>query len=190
MVHLLYTDESMCVCTPQLSLVFATYGLQSTRLLCPWNFLSKNTGVGCHFLLQGNLPNPGIEPGLLCLLHWQTDSLPLCLLESSKIPFPFLSFNPKSLYFKIVVWGRLLRVPWTARRLNESILKKINPEYLLEGLRLKLQFFGHLMRRANSLEKTLILGKIKGKRSRWWQRMIWLNTSRTQRTWIWANSRK
>ena len=52
----------MCVCTPQLSLVFATYGLQSTRLLCPWNFLSKNTGVGCHFLLQGNLPNPGIEP--------------------------------------------------------------------------------------------------------------------------------
>ena len=91
---------------------------------------------------------------------------------------------------KLWCWGRLLRVPWTARRLKESILKEINPEYLLEGLMLKLQFFGHLMQRANSLQKTLILGKIRGKRSRWWQRMIWLNTSLTQRTWIWANSRR
>ena len=75
-----------------------------------------------------------------------------------------------------------MRVPWTARRLKESILKEINPEYLLEGLMLKLQFFGHLMQRADSLQKTLILGKIRGKRSRWWQRMIWLNISLTQRT--------
>ena len=137
-------------------------------------FLKQEYCSGLPFPSPGDLPNPGIEPGLLCLLHWQTDSLPLYLLESSKIPFPFLNFNPKNWYFKIVVRGRLLRVPWTTRRLNESILKEINPEYLLEGLILKLQFFGHLMRRANSLEKTLILGKIKGKRSRWWQRMIWV----------------
>ena len=70
--------------------------------------------------------------------------------------------------FKLWYWGRVLRVPWTARRLNQSILKDINPEYSLEGLMLKLkfQYFGHLMRRANSLEKTLMLGKIEGKRRR------------------------
>ena len=63
-------------------------------------------------------------------------------------------------------WRRLLRVPWTAKRSNESILKEINPEYSLEGLmlKLKLQYFGHLMRRADSLEKTLMLGKIEGRR--------------------------
>ena len=65
-------------------------------------------------------------------------------------------------------WRRLLRVPWTARRSHQSILKKINPEYSLEGLmlKLKLQYFGHLMRRANSLEETLILGKTEGRRRR------------------------
>ena len=74
-------------------------------------------------------------------------------------------------------WRRLLRVPWTARRSNQSILKEINPEYSLEGLmlKLKLQYFGHLMRRAESLEKTLMLGKIEGRRRRGWQRMRWLD---------------
>ena len=74
-------------------------------------------------------------------------------------------------------WRRLLRVPWTARRLNQSILRKINPENSLEGLmlKLKLQYFSHLMQRVNSLEKTLMLGKIKGKKRRGWQRMRWLN---------------
>ena len=68
--------------------------------------------------------------------------------------------------FEVWCWRRLLRVPWTARRSNQSILKEINPEYSLEGLMLKLkfQYFGHLMRRANSLEKTLMLGKIEGRR--------------------------
>ena len=70
-----------------------------------------------------------------------------------------------------------MRVPWTARRSNQSILKEINPEYSLEGLRLKLklQYFGHLMRRADSLEKTLMLGKIEGGRRRGRQRMRWLD---------------
>ena len=72
-----------------------------------------------------------------------------------------------------MVWGRLLRVPWTARRSNQSILREISPECSLEGLmlKLKLQYFGHLTRRADSLEKTLILGKIEGRRRRGRQRM-------------------
>ena len=75
--------------------------------------------------------------------------------------------------FKLRCWRRFLRVPWTARRSNQVILKEISPEYSLEGLMLKLnlQYFGHLMRRANSLEKTLLLGKIEGRRRRGRQRM-------------------
>ena len=68
-----------------------------------------------------------------------------------------------------------MRVPWTARRSNQSILMKINPEYSLEGLKLKLQYLGHLMRRADLLEKTLMLGKIEGMRRREQQRMRWLD---------------
>ena len=71
--------------------------------------------------------------------------------------------------FKLWYWRKLLRVPWTARRSNQSILKEINPEYSLEGLMLKLQYFGHVMQRAGSLEKTLMLGNIEGRRRR--QRM-------------------
>ena len=79
--------------------------------------------------------------------------------------------------FQLWCWRRLLRVPWTARRSNQSILKEISPEYPLEGLmlKLKLQYFGHLMWRADSLEKTLILGKIEGKMRRRRQRMRWLD---------------
>ena len=74
--------------------------------------------------------------------------------------------------FELWCWIRLFRVPWTARRSNQPILKEISPEYSLEGLmlKLKLQYFGHLMRRANSSEKTLMLGKIEGRRRRGWQR--------------------
>ena len=77
--------------------------------------------------------------------------------------------------FSLCCWRRLLRVPWTARRSNQSILKEISPEYSLEGLMLKVQYFGHLMRRTDSLEKTLMLGKIEGRRRRGWQRMRWLD---------------
>ena len=79
--------------------------------------------------------------------------------------------------FKLCCWRRLLRVPWTARRSNQSILKEINSEYSLEGLLLKLelQYFGYLMRRTESLEKTLMLGKIKGRKRRGRQRMRWLD---------------
>ena len=79
--------------------------------------------------------------------------------------------------FELWCWRRLLRVPWTARRSSQSILKEISPGCSLEGLilKLKLQYFGHLMRRADSLEKTLMLGKIESRRRRGWQRMRWLD---------------
>ena len=79
--------------------------------------------------------------------------------------------------FELWCWRRLLRVPWTARRSNQSILKETSPEYSLEGLmlKLKLQYFGHLMLRTDSLEKTLMVGKIEGKRRREWQGMRWLD---------------
>ena len=104
------------------------------RLLCPWDSPGKNTGVGCHALLQE------------------------ILLTSVKNNVSILTA------LQLWCWRRLLRVPWTARRSNQSILKEIRPEYSLEGLmlKLKLQYFGHLMRRADSLEKTLMLGKIEG----------------------------
>ena len=79
--------------------------------------------------------------------------------------------------FELWCWRRFLRVPWTARRSNQSILREISPGCSLEGLilKLKLQYFGHLMQRADSFEKTLVLGKIEGRRRREWQRMRWLD---------------
>ena len=87
------------------------------------------------------------------------------------------TWAPKNWCFWMWFWRRLLRVPWTARRCNQLILKEISPDYSLEGLmlKLKLQYFGHLMRRAESFEKTLILEKIEGRRRRGWQRMRWLD---------------
>ena len=81
--------------------------------------------------------------------------------------------------FELWCWRKLLGVPWTARRSNQSNRKEINPGYLLEGLmlKLKLQYFGHLMQRTDSFEKTLILGKIQGRRRRGWQRMRWLDSN-------------
>ena len=94
--------------------------------------------------------------------------------------------------FELWCWRRLLRVPWTAKRSKQSILKEINPEYSPKGLMLKLilQYFGHLVWRADSLEKTLMLGKTEGSRRRgWWRGDGWMASS-TQWTWIWANSRR
>ena len=109
-----------------------------------------------------------------------------CLLLTSWVFFDFfLAFTkiPKKAEhqrigaFKLWCWRRLLRVPWTSRRSNQSILKEINPKCSLEGLmlKLKLQYFGYLMGRADSLEKTLMLGKIEGRRKRGWKRMRWLD---------------
>ena len=89
----------------------------------------------------------------------------------------YLSISRRIDDFELWCWSRLLRVPWTARRSNQSILKEFSPEYSLEGLmlKLKLQYFGHLMWRTDSSEKILMLGKIEGGRRRGWQRMKWLD---------------
>ena len=96
--------------------------------------------------------------------------------------------------FELWCWRRLLRVPWTARKSNQSILKEISPECSLEGLMLKLQYFGHLMWRANSLEKTSMLGKIEGRQRRGRQRMRWthhwLNGHDCEQTGRWWRTRK
>ena len=110
----------------------------------------------------------------------------VCLVKA--MVFPVIMFgceirtiklNAKELilFFELCYWRRLLRVPWTARRSNQLILKEISAEYSLEGLmlKMKLQYFGHLMWRTDSLEKTLMLGKIEGKRRRGRQRMRWLD---------------
>ena len=104
----------------------------------------------------------------------------VCIVKA--IAFPVVMYGCKSWTikkaecprinaFKLWCWRRLLRVPWTATRSNQSILKEISPEYSLEGLMLKLQYFGNLMQRADSFEKTLMLGKIEGRRRREQQRM-------------------
>ena len=87
-------------------------------------------------------------------------------------------------------WRRLLRVPWIARRSNQSILKEISPEHSLEGvmLKLKCQSFGHMIWRTDALENTLMLGNIEGRRRRGWQRKRWQMASLTQSTWVWASS--
>ena len=106
--------------------------------------------MGCHFLLQGN----GCE-------SWSIKKAECPRIDA----------------FELWCWRRLLRVPWTARRSNQSILKEISPEYSLEGLvlKLKLQYFSHLMQRTDSFEKTLMLGKIEDGRRRGRQRMRWLD---------------
>ena len=89
--------------------------------------------------------------------------------------------------FELWCWRRLLRVPWTARRSNQSVLKEINLEYSLEALMPQLQYFGHLMQRIDPLEKTLMLGEIEGKRKRGQQRMRWLDSITDSTDMIWAN---
>ena len=124
---------------------------QPTRLRHPWDSPGKNTGVGCHFLLQRRS-------------GWE--SWPIKKAEHQRIDT-----------LELWCWRRLLRVTWTARRPNQSIRKEISPGCSLEGLmlKLKLQCFGHLMRRVDSLEKTLMLGGIGGRRRRGRQRMRWLD---------------
>ena len=111
----------------------------------------------------GDLPKPGIEPRSP---SWRQIVYQLSYPEHQRIDV-----------FELWCWRRHLRVPWTARRSNPSILKEISPEYSLEGLmlKLKLQYFGHLMWRTDSFEKTLTAGKIEGGRRRGWQGMRWLD---------------
>ena len=153
---------------------------EPTRLCHPWDSSGKNTGMGCHFLLQYIKVKSESEVAQSC----PTVSDPMdCSLPGSCGPWDLAGKGTgvrchcllqkraegwRTDAFKLWCWRRLLRVLWTARRPNQSTLKKINPEYSLQRLMLmlmlKLQYFGHLLWRANSLEKTLMLGKIEGRR--------------------------
>ena len=108
-----------------------------------------------------------------------TLSTKVCLVKAMVFPVVMYGCACRRIdSFELWCWRKLLRVPWTARRSNQSILKEISPECSLEGLilKLKLQYFGHLMQRADSFEKTLMLGKMEGRRIRGWQRMRWLDS--------------
>ena len=135
--------------------------------------------MGCHFLLQGIFLTWGSNPGLPHCRQM------LYCLSHQEIPKGCQRIDA----FELWCWKRLLRVPWPARRSNQSILKEINPEYSLKGLilKLKLQYFGHLMWRIDSLEKILMMGKFEGRRrnGRGWDG--WM-ASLTQWTWVWVDS--
>ena len=130
---------------------FSTPWTIAFRLLCPWNFPGKNTGVSCQMVIA----------------------------ECRRIDA-----------FELWCWRRLLRVPWTARRSSQSILKEISSRCSLERmmLKLKVQYFGHLMRRCDLLEKTLMLGEIGGRRRRGWRRMRWLDGITDSMDRVWVNS--
>ena len=165
---------------------------------------------GSKITADGNCSN-GIKRCLL--LGWKVLNNLDCILNSWDITLPTKVNLVKDMVFPMVMygreswtikkaecrridafglwcWRRLLRVPWTARRSIQSILKEISPECSLEGLmlKLKLQYFGHLMWRADSLEKTLILGKIEGRRRRGCQRRDGWMASLTRWTWVWVDS--
>ena len=153
------------------------HGLQPTRLLRPWDLPGKSTGVGCHCLLW-------VRQHIKQQRHYFANKVHLVkAMVFPVVMYGFESWTIKKAEcqridaFELWCWRRLLRVPWTARRSNQSILKEVSPGYSLEGLmlKLKLQYFGHLMRRGDSLEKTLMLGGIGGRRRRGWQSMRWLD---------------
>ena len=132
---------------------------------CPWDFPGKNTGVGCHFLLH------------LTKVHIVKTMVFPVVMNGCENWTIKKAEHRRNDAFKLWCWRRLFRVPWTARRSNQSDLEEINPEYSLEGLmpKLMLQYFGHLMQRADSLEKSLMLGNIEGTKRRGQQRMRWLD---------------
>ena len=125
-----------------------------------------------HELQHARPPCPSPTPGV----HW--DSRPIAIKKAE---------HQRTDAFELWCWRGLLRVPCTARS-NQSILNEINPKYSLERLMLKLQYFGHLMRRADSLEKTVMVGKMEGRRKRGWWRMRRLAGITDSGTWVWASS--
>ena len=137
---------------------------------------------------------------LNCMVKYRDITLPVKVCLVSALLFPVVMYGCESWtikkaecqkidIFELWCWRRLLRIPWTARRSNQSVLEEISPEYSLEGLRLKLklQNFGHLMQITDSIEKTLMLGKIEGRRRRGWQKMRCLDGI-TRWTWVWTSS--
>ena len=149
-------------------------------------FSWQNSVSLCPALFCTPQPNFPITPGISSLPTFAVQSPKVCIVKAMAFPVVMYGCNSWTVKeaecrridaFEVWCWKRLLRVPWTARRSNQSVLKEINPGISLEGmmLKLKLQYFDHLMRRADSLEKTLMLGGIGGRRRRGRQRMRWLD---------------
>ena len=159
-------------------LVNETWVIKSTFDVALNNIPSKD--LIFHFLLLRSMRNH--------VLKWKVSSDPR--VSAQELPRLHLTLRIDA--FELWCWRRLLRVPWTAGRSNQAILKEIHPEYSLEGLilKLKLQYFGHLMWKTDSLEKTLMLGKMEGRGRRGWQRMRWLHGIIDSMDWVWANSRR
>ena len=159
-------------------LVNETWVIKSTFDIALNNIPSKD--LIFHFLLLRSMKNH--------VLKWKVSSDPR--VSAQELPRLHLTLRIDA--FELWCWRRLLRVPWTAGRSNQAILKEIHPEYSLEGLilKLKLQYFGHLMWKTDSLEKTLMLGKMEGRGRRGWQRMRWLHGIIDSMDWVWANSRR
>ena len=138
-------------------------------------------GVCIHEIKRWFLPGREAMTNLDSILKSRDITLSTKFHLVKAMIFPVVKYGCESWTikkaFELYCWSRLLRVPWIARRSNQSILKEISPEYSLEGLmlKLKLQYFGHLMQRTDSLEKTLMLGNIEGRRRRGRQRMRWLD---------------
>ena len=152
------------------------------------HYLSKKDGDCTHEIKRRLLLRRKVLTNLDSILKSRDITLPTEVHLVKAMVFPVVMYGCESWTikkdecqridaFELWCWRRLLRVPWTAKRSNQSILKEISHEYSLEGLtlKLKLQYFGHLMGRTDSLEKTLMLGKIKGRRRRGRQRMRWLD---------------
>ena len=171
--------------------LFVTPWTEAHQVPLTVEFSRQEYWGGLPFPSPGDLPDPGIEPKAPAL---QADSLPLCHLGShGEIKSPSVWLSTNSSHSTVHRWreGQLAksepkRISWTARRSNQSTLKEISPEYSLEGLMLmlKFQYFGYLMQRTESLEKTLMLKKIEGRRKRGWQRIRkldgiidWMNMS-------------
>ena len=151
------------------------------KMLAPWK-KSCNKPRQCIKKQRHHFANKGLYS-----LSYGFSSSHVCMWKLDHKEGCMRAEYPRADAFELWCWRRLLRDPWTARSI-QSILKEINPEYSLEGLMLKLQYFGHLTRRTNSLEKTLMLGKSEGKRRGNRGRDGWM-ASLTQWTWVWANSR-
>ena len=164
---------------------------------------SKITADGdcSHEIKRRLLPGRKLMTNLDSILKRRDITLPTKVWLVKAMVFPVVMYGCESWTimkaecwridaFKLWCWRRVLRVPWTARRSNQSILKEVSPEYSLEGLmlKLKLQYFDYLMQRADSLEKTLMLGKIEGRRRRGQQRWDGWMASPTQWTWVWTSS--
>ena len=153
--------------------------------------------------LRGLLLGGNVMTNLDSILKSRNITLPTTVCLVKAMVFPVVMYGCESWTtkkakqwridaFELWCWRRLLRVPGTARRSNQSILKEISPGCSLEGLtvKVKLQYFGHLMRRADSLEKTLMLGGIEGRRRRGQQRMRWLDGITDSMEWVWVSSKR